>query len=98
MRMNTPIHIKRNDPDYPWLEVNSETIGTCHIGCEGSDQYVRFWSDEDDINPDEIHNAVLPLVYRQTHSPGTYFCTSMRAFQTENSNEVICVIQHRYDV
>ena len=96
--MNRVIQLARDDPDYPFLEVNYETIGTCHLGCEGSDQFVRFWSDQDDITPDEIHQAVLPTVYRQTQSPGHYYCTSMRAFQTDHLNEVIVVIKHRYDV
>ena len=97
--MNGSIQIPRDDPDYPSLEVFCETLSTMHLGCEGSDQWVRFWSEQDDITADEIHNAFLPLVYRQTHAPaGGYFCTSLRAFQTDHANEVICVIQHRYDI
>ncbi len=97
--MESSIHIPRGDPDYPFLEVNCETIGKIYQGCDGTDQWVRFWSTEDEITPDEIHNAFLPMVYRQTNAPaGGYFCTRMRAFQSDNPNEVICVIQHRYDV
>ena len=94
MRMNTTIHLDRDD-----IAVYSEVLWEDELGVEGSDQWVRFWSHESDITPDEIHQAVFPMVYRQTNAPaGGYFCTAMRAFQTDHKNEVICVIRHRYDV
>ena len=99
LKQQPSIQIPRNDPDAPFLEVFCETIARLYQGCEGTDQWVRCWSTEDNITPDEIHKVFLPMVYRQTYVPaGGYFCTSMRVFQTDQLNEVICVIHHRYDV
>jgi len=33
--MHDVIQISRDDTDYPFLEVNYETIGTCHLGVRG---------------------------------------------------------------
>jgi hypothetical protein len=92
--MKTTMYLERDD-----IAVYSEVLWEDELGVEGSDQWVRFWSHESDITPDEIYKLVFPMVYRQTYAPaGGYFCTSMRVFQTDHLNEVICVIHHRYDV
>jgi len=78
--------------------MTSEPIGTIELGCDGSDQYILFKSLEDDISPDDVYATVLPMVYRDTQTPGGYFCHRVRVMQTDRSNEVICVIEHRYDV
>lgn len=77
--------------------ITSEPIGTIEMGCDGSDQYILFKS-QDDITPEEVYAMVFPMAYRDTNTPGQYFCHRVRVMQTDRLNEVICVIEHRYDV
>jgi hypothetical protein len=88
------IEIQRGDD---FIVIEADEIGSIAVDCGGSDQYILYTCNGDDITPDDIYNAVLPFVYRDTNTPGQYYCHRLRVMQTSRSNEVICVIEHRYD-
>ena len=74
-------------------------IGSIERGIDGNDSYVMLTRLDDDMTPDQAHAWLLPQVYHESTQPGGYFCTSVMAVQAQYStNQVICTVQHRYDV
>ena len=74
-------------------------IGTVSEGVDGVDEYNLLKSSEDDLTPEQAIAWLLPKVYRRCSGAGTYFCHDVRAVQVQYStSEVICTVEHRYDV
>lgn len=66
---------------------------------DGRDQYVLVRNREGDLTPDQACAWLLPRVYRNSDTPGGYYCTRVLATQAAHSdNTVICTIHHRYDI
>lgn len=83
------------------MSVNHITItpiGRLHQGADGSDQYVLMRDSSDDLTTTRAHDYLLPLVCTAGSIPGGYFCDTVRCYATDKSNEVIGVIEHRYDI
>jgi hypothetical protein len=72
-------------------------IGSVDLGCEGRDEYVLVRDREDEVTQKRARDHVLPLVYRNTPEPGEYYCNTVRTMPGETDDEVICIIQHRFD-
>lgn len=74
-------------------------IGSIGEGIDGTDEYVLIKNTEDDLTPEQAIAWLLPKVYRRCSGAGTYFCHDVRAVQVQYStSEVICTVEHRYDV
>ncbi len=81
------------------MEITITKIGDIGQGIDGTDAYVLLTRKDDDLTPDEAVEWLHPKVYRECGGPGGYFCNTVLATQAPYStNEVICIIQHRYDV
>lgn len=66
---------------------------------DGRDQYVLVRNRDGDLTPDQARAWLLPRVYRDTDTPGGYYCRTVLATQAELSDDtVICTIHHRYDI
>lgn len=81
-------------------ELKYETIGTIDLGPgRGSDQYVKLTRPDSDLSADQVEEWLLRQCYRNTETPGCYFCHTVHAVQVKHSsNACICTVQHRYDV
>lgn len=85
-------------PDGTAMDLEVTDIGTLPHP-EGRDQYVLVRNRDGDLTPDQARAWLLPRVYRDTDTPGGYYCRTVRATQAEYSdNTVICTIHHRYDI
>ena len=73
-------------------------IGRVDAALNGVDQFVLLRDPADDLTTVRAHDWLLPQVYRDTSTPGGYYCYTVRCFATDRSNEVIAVIEHRYDI
>lgn len=66
---------------------------------EGRDQYVIVSNRAGSLTADQAREWMLGRVYRDTDTPGGYYCKCVAAVQVEDSDSsVICTIQHRYDI
>jgi len=77
--------------------ITVQTIGKIGIGIDGADQYVLLRCDED-ASDDQIHNWLLERCYRDTNTPGGYFCHRVTILPHLDSDSRIGIIHHRYDV
>lgn len=85
-------------PDGTAMDLEVTDIGTVPHS-DGRDQYVLVRNRADDLTPDQARDWLLPRVYRDTNTPGGYFCNRVSATQAAHSdNTVICTIHHRYDI
>lgn len=81
------------------MEIKITKIGKIDNGIDGSDEYVLLTRLDDELTPDQAVDWLHPKVYRECSHPGGYFCRTVLAVQAAYShNEVICTIQHRYDI
>jgi len=68
-------------------------------GIDGRDEYLILTRLDDDMTPEQAREWLLPQVYKESSMAGSYFCTSVMVVQAQYStNQVICTVQHRYDV
>lgn len=74
-------------------------IGVVDEGIDGRDEYILLTRKDYDLTPRQAVSYLLPKVYRRSSHPGAYFCTSVRAMQSQfQLNAVVCIIEHRYDI
>lgn len=80
------------------MTINITTIGFIDKGIDGKDQYLLVEDNEDNLTPEQAYDHVMPMYYRESTYPGSYFCTSLRVQQVQyRDNEVIVIVEHRYD-
>lgn len=80
-------------------EIKIRPIGVIDNGSDGRDEYYLLTRLDDDMTPEQAHAWLLPQVYHDTNTPGGYYCHHVMAVQAQYSEtQVICTIQHRYDV
>lgn len=79
-------------------EIKITPIGEINKGVDGKDQYLLLTRLDDDLSPDFAENWLLPQVYRDTNTPGGYFCHRVTISKLPSDNEVIAIVHHRYDV
>ncbi len=79
------------------IDVVVTKIGIVDAGIDGRDEYLLLRNREGDLSPDQAIAYLRPLVYREGRGPGSYFCTTVSAVQTQY-NTAICIVEHRYDV
>ena len=79
-------------------ELKIESIGKIDVD-NGSDEYALLKGLDDDLTPEQAVSWLKPRMYRESTQPGGYFCTTVRGVQVPFSkNQVICIVEHRYDV
>ena len=71
-------------------------IGAIEKGVDGTDEYILIKDVEDDINVDDVYELMMSRYYRDTNVPGGYFCNNINIIPKAN-NEVIAIVEHRYD-
>lgn len=65
----------------------------------GRNQYVHIGRSEGDLTPEQAQEWMLRRVYRDTNTPGGYFCHRVTCMQYPHAdNVVICVIHHENDI
>ena len=81
------------------IEITITPIGTIPLGVEGQDQYVMLTRLDDDLTEDCAHQWLITRYYRDTNTPGTYFCHRVSIIPIPNNDSAaIGIIHHRYDV
>lgn len=78
------------------LKIRTTIIGTIDNGCDGAQQYILLTCRDDDLTEDQAYAWLLPQVYRDTNTPGGYFCRRIETIQKSN-NQVICIVHHEYN-
>lgn len=80
-------------------EFQIQTIGSIYKGIDGSDQYLLVDRTDDDIKEVDVREHLFPRFYRDTNTPGGYFCHNFRYFPDPvHPYRAIVIIEHRYDV
>lgn len=81
------------------MEIKMTRIGDISAD-DGTDSYVLLErKDDNSLTPEEAETWLLPRVYRNTDTPGAYYCTSVRATPSPMSGgKVICIVEHRYNI
>ena len=64
----------------------------------GSDEYVLVCDLSDDIDLDDVEREFTEHCYRDTDTPGAYFCHRVTVVGLDSDNECIVIVHHRYDV
>lgn len=77
-----------------------EKIGAIHHGVDGSDEYLLVWDNETAHNAQQLERHLTELYYRDTHTPGGYFCHSVSVIPdpAHHGYKHIAIVHHRYDV
>jgi hypothetical protein len=79
-------------------EFTVEKIGLIDHGCDGSSEYLLVTNPDDETTPDQVIDFLLPLYYRDTQTPGAYFCHTITATHYPHSlSKVIAVVHHQYN-
>jgi hypothetical protein len=78
------------------LEIKATTIGTIDNGCDGSQQYILLTCLNDSLFEHEAYAWLMPKVYRDTNTPGGYFCHIVETIQ-KRDDQVICIVHHQFD-
>ena len=78
------------------LEIRAQTIGTVDNGVDGSEQYILLTCLNDALSENEAHAWLYPKVYRDTDTPGAYFCHIVETIQ-KRDNEVLCIVHHQFN-
>lgn len=93
-------HPQFNDFATPALEdILMTRIGEFDTGIDGRDEYFLLRCKTGDLTPRQAQNFLLPRFYRNCTRPGGYYCTAVNTVQVQYStSEVICTVQHRYDI
>ena len=78
------------------LEIKTTIIGTIDNGCDGAQQYILLKCLNDVLSKKDAYDWLLPQVYRNTNTPGGYFCNIVETIK-KSHNEVICIVHHEYD-
>lgn len=82
--------------------METRNITTTNIGIvpvdAGTDQYLLLRDHDDDLLPGEAFDWLMPKVHRDTSMPGGYYCFNVRCYPAGRPNEVIAVVEHRYDI
>lgn len=82
------------------MDIEVTQIGVIQApAVQATDEYVLLTRRDEDLSPEQAQEWLLQRCYRDTSSPGGYFCHRVQAVQKPNaSHEVICIIEHRYDI
>ena len=81
------------------MEIEIQKIGRLNESHGSTDEYVLMTRKDDDLTPDQAHDYLLPLVYREGRGAGSYFCHRVTILEKPYStNEVVAIIHHSYDV
>jgi hypothetical protein len=80
--------------------ISLSTIGSIFKGVDGRDEYVLLTRADDDLTPDDALEYLHPLVYREGRGAGSYYCDRVHAVPAPGRmpNQVLCVVEHRFDV
>lgn len=75
-------------------------IGSVPLGVDGSDEYLLVWDNEIAHNTEALERHLTEMYFRDTTTPGGYFCYAVSVFPDPNSYgyKHIAVVHHRYDV
>lgn len=80
-------------------DIKIRPIGQIDNGSDGRDEYYLLTRLDDDMTPEQAHDWIFPRVYQECMGPGCPYVNTVAVVQAENStNQVICTVQHRYDV
>jgi hypothetical protein len=80
-------------------EIRVRRIGEIDNGCDGKDAYYLLTRLDDDITPEQAHDWIFLRVYQRCMGPGCPYVATVSVVQAQYStNQVICTVQHRYDV
>ena len=73
-------------------------IGDIPMGSDGRDYYLMLTRLDDDLSEDDAHNWLLERYYRDTNTPGGYFCHRVTIVPMPHSdNECIGIVHQRFD-
>jgi hypothetical protein len=79
-------------------EFTIEKIGIIDRGCDGSSEFLLVTCRDDDTTPYLVEDYLLTLYYRNTNTPGAYFCHRITATPYPHSkNKVIAIVHHEYN-
>ena len=75
-------------------------IGSVPQGVNGSDEYLLVWDNEIAHSAEALERHFAELYYRNTNTPGGYFCHCVRVFEDplHQGHKHIAIVYHRYDV
>jgi hypothetical protein len=74
-------------------------IGDISKGIDGRDEYVLLTCLDDAIDFESVYLWLLQRVYRETNTPGGYFCHDVTIVPMPYAdNKCIGIIHHRFDV
>ena len=80
-------------------EVEIIFFGLIDRGIDGKDVYLLLTRKDVDLTPEQAHNWLCTQIDWPTRGPGRMFLKTMTTVQTtDNTNQVICTVQERYDV
>ena len=75
-------------------------IGELQYGIDGSDEYFKLTTDDDELHVNNVDEFFHENFYRETTRPaGGYFCKSY-SFLKEYPDDThgVLIVHHRYDV
>lgn len=73
-------------------------IGQVDNGVDGSDAFWLVRDAVDQIDADAVEAEFLRHFYRDTDTPGGYFCHRVSVSGLPYGNQCIAVVHHQYDV
>lgn len=75
-----------------------EAIGSIVKGVDGTDEYLHVRCLTADSDEATVERAVMQRYYRDTDTPGGYFCRNATVMRKRYSdNEYVVIVHHRYD-
>ena len=79
------------------MTIQVTKIGNIDNGIDGSEEYLLLTNSEDYLTENQAWEYLHPLVYRDTDTPGAYFCHYVKTMQ-KTDNSVVCIVYHQYNV
>jgi len=79
------------------MAIQVTKIGNIDHGIDGSDEYLLLSDNEDNLSENQAWKYLHPLVYRDTDTPGGYFCHTVKTLQ-KSDNSVVCIVYHQYNI
>ena len=79
------------------MTIQVTKIGNIDHGIDGSDEYLLLSDNEDNLTENQAWEYLHPLVYRDTETPGGYFCHTVKTLQ-KSDNSVVCIVCHQYNI
>lgn len=76
----------------------TQRIGLIPLGIDGSDEYLLVTDRDGDIDIEAVRQEYLEQHYRDTDTPGGYFCRAVTVAKLPADNRCIVIVHHRFDV